>query len=96
MGRTEVGSQSERGQTTCEGLYVTGTGFKNYLTMMMMMIIIIIITMTKMIMVIMMTMMMIYLFRAADDDMSISEVHMENKLNRLNRIFQSTHKLVKA
>jgi len=78
---------------------VTDTGFKNKLTLMMMMmmmmmiiIIIIIITMTKMIMVIMMAMMMIYLFRAADNDMSISELHMENKLNLLNKIFQSTHK----
>ena len=96
MGSTEVGSQSGRGQRICEDLYVTGTGFKNYLTLMiMMMMMIIIITMTKMIMVIMMTM-MIYLFRAADNDMSISELHMENKLHRLNKIFRSTHKLVRA
>jgi hypothetical protein len=95
VGRTEVDSQSGRGQRICEDLYVTGTGFKNYLTLMMMMIIIII-TMAKMIMVIMMTMMMIYLFRAADNDMSISELHMENKVNRLNKIFQSMHKPVKA
>lgn len=60
-----------------------------------MMVIIIIITMKKMIMVIMMTM-MICLFRAADNDMSVFELHMENKLNRLNKIFQSTHKLGKA
>jgi len=30
-------------------------------------------------------MMVIYLFRAADNDMSICELHMENKLNRLNK-----------
>ena len=48
------------------------------------------------IMVIMMTVMTIYLFRAADNDVSISELHVENKLNRLNKIFQSTHKPVKA
>jgi hypothetical protein len=48
VGRTEVGSQSGRGERICEDLYVTGTGFKNYLTLMMI-IIIIIITMTKMI-----------------------------------------------
>jgi len=76
---------------------VTGTGFKNKVTLMMMIIIIIMITMTKMtIMVIMMTVMTIYLFRAADNDVSISELHVENKLNRLNKIFQSTHKPVKA
>jgi len=48
VGRTEVGSQSGRGERICEDLYVTGTGCKNYLTLMMI-IIIIIITMTKMI-----------------------------------------------
>jgi hypothetical protein len=65
--------------------------------MMMIIIIITIFTMTKMIMVTMITMMMIYLFRAAaDNDMSVSELHMENKLNRLNKIFQSTNKQVKA
>jgi hypothetical protein len=94
VGSTDVGSQSGRGERICEDLYVTGTGFKNYLTLMMM--IIIIITLTKMIMVIMMTMMTIHLFLAADNDMSISELHMENKWNHLKKLFQSTHKLVKA
>jgi H+/Cl- antiporter ClcA len=118
VGRTEVGSHSGRGEMICRDLYVTGKGFKKYLTLMMMrmviiiiiiiiattttittatiIIIIIIFTMTKMIMVIIITMMMIYLFRAANNDMSISELHMENKLNRLNKIFKSTHKQVKA
>jgi len=47
-------------------------------------------------MMIMVTMVMIYLLRAADNDMSISELHVESKLNRLNKIFRSTHKLAKA
>jgi hypothetical protein len=109
VGRTEVGSHSGRGEMICRNLYVNGTGFKTYLTLMMMIIIIIaattttttiiiitIFTMTKMIMVFMINTMMIYLFRAADNNMSISKLHMENKLNRLNKIFQSTHKQVKA
>jgi hypothetical protein len=97
VGRTAVGSHRGTGEMICDDLYVTGTGFKNHLTLMTMMMIIIMITMTKMIMVIMMTMMMmIHLFRAADTDMSISELFKENKLNRLNKIFHSTHKPLKA
>jgi hypothetical protein len=87
VGRTEVGSHSGRGERIRKYLFVTGTGFKCQLTLMMM---IIMITMTKMIM------MMIHLFRAADTDVSISELRTENELNRLNKIFHSTHKLLKT